>query len=232
MNAPRGPQRGNKITDSPTKRKRADSELAAPNKKAKLEATLNLSSSSSSEEDVKMLQALESKYDVRVHSIISSSKIQKKVASILQHLTDHAAGKTKTETETETGRGSGVVVLRAKAPDTGKLVSIAEIAKRELGKRHGDARVTWFQYIALSEELKERPRNDGNTIIEETKLGGTGAGGDGNDDDFEIMKTPFERAIEGQPRWRGIPVMSLFLSPVPIEELKKRYGEQTNAASK
>ncbi|KAI1808175.1 hypothetical protein F4811DRAFT_340060 [Daldinia bambusicola] len=217
MNAPRGPQRDNKITDSLAKRKRTDSELVAPNKKAKLEASLNLSSS---QEDVKMLQALESKYDVRVHSVISSSKIQKKVASILQHLTDNAASKTKT--------GRSVVVLRAKAPDTGKLVSIAEIAKRELGKRTDGARV-WFQYIALGEELKERPRNEGNTIIEETKLGGTGGG---DEDDFEIMKTPFERAIEGQPRWRGIPVMSLFLSPVSIEELKKRYGEQTNDGSK
>ncbi|KAI1476290.1 hypothetical protein F4774DRAFT_393713 [Daldinia eschscholtzii] len=209
MNASRGPQRGNKTTDTSTKRKRADTEPIAPNKKTKLEASLNLSST----EDIKMLQSLESKYDVRVHSIISSSKIQKKVAGILQHLTNRTTGKTS------------VIVLRAKAPDTGKLVSIAEIAKRELGKRTDDARV-WFQYIALGEELKEIPRGDGNTIIEETKLA------DNGDDDFEIMKTPFERAIEGQPRWRGIPVMSLFLSPVPIEELKKRYGEQTNAEPK
>ncbi|KAK6950822.1 hypothetical protein Daesc_007347 [Daldinia eschscholtzii] len=209
MNAPRGPQRGNKTTDTSTKRKRADTEPIAPNKKTKLEASLNLSST----EDIKMLQSLESKYDVRVHSIISSSKIQKKVAGILQHLTNRTTSKTS------------VIVLRAKAPDTGKLVSIAEIAKRELGKRTDDAHV-WFQYIALGEELKEIPRGGGNTIIEETKLGDTG------DDDFETMKTPFERAIEGQPRWRGIPVMSLFLSQVPIEELKKRYGEQTNAEPK
>ncbi|OTB16677.1 hypothetical protein K445DRAFT_366020 [Daldinia sp. EC12] len=209
MNASRDPQRGNKTTDTSTKRKRADTEPIAPNKKTKLEASLNLSST----EDIKMLQSLESKYDVRVHSIISSSKIQKKVAGILQHLTNRTTNKTS------------VIVLRAKAPDTGKLVSIAEIAKRELGKRTDDAHF-WFQYIALGEELKEIPRGDGNTIIEETKLADTG------DDDFEIMKTPFERAIEGQPRWRGIPVMSLFLSPVPIEELKKRYGEQTNAEPK
>ncbi|KAI2776888.1 hypothetical protein F4815DRAFT_328693 [Daldinia loculata] len=209
MNALRDPQKGNRTSDSLTKRKRADTDPIAPNKKPKLEASLNLSST----EDIRMLQALESKYDIHVHSVISSSKIQKKVVSILQHLTRSATSKTS------------VTVLRAKAPDTGKLVSIAEIAKRELEKRADDARI-WFQYIALGEELKEIPRGDGNTIIEETKLGDTG------DNDFETMKTPFERAIEGQPRWRGIPVMSLFLSPVPIEELKRRYGEQTNAGPK
>ncbi|KAI8962893.1 hypothetical protein F5Y11DRAFT_175671 [Daldinia sp. FL1419] len=209
MNAPKVPQKGNQATDSATKRKRADTESIAPNKKARLEASLNLSST----DDIKMLQTLESKYDVHVSSIVSSSKIQKKVVSILQHFTQPSTSRTT------------VVVLRAKAPDTGKLISIAEIAKRELGKRTGDVRI-WFQYIALGEELKEKPRGNGNTIIEETKLGDTG------DDDFEVMKTPFERALEGQPRWRGIPIMSLFLSPVSIEELKKRYGEQTYSGPK
>ncbi|KAI0095515.1 hypothetical protein F4814DRAFT_185456 [Daldinia grandis] len=209
MNAPKDPSKGNPTSDSLTKRKRADTDPIVPNKKAKLEASLNLSST----EDIRMLQALESKYDIHVHSIISSSKIQKKVVSILRHLARPATSKTN------------VIVLRAKAPDTGKLVSIAEIAKRELEKQADNARI-WFQYIALGEEIKEIPRRDGNTIIEETKLGDTG------DDDFETMKTPFEREIEGQPRWRGIPVMSLFLSPVPIEELKKRYGEQTNVGPK
>ncbi|KAI0838679.1 hypothetical protein F5Y06DRAFT_41627 [Hypoxylon sp. FL0890] len=208
MTALGGAQMGNRAGDSPTKRKRADTNPIPPNKRARLEASLNLSST----EDVKTLQAVESKYEVQVHSIISSSKIQKKVVSVLRHLTSPPTNKT------------GVSILRAKAPDAGKLVSIAEIAKRELEKRTDD-RCRWFQYIALGEELKEIPRGEGNTVIEETKLGDAGE----DDDDFEIMKTPFQRAIEGQPRVRGVPIMSLFLSRVSIEELKKRYGEQTNA---
>ncbi|KAI1140350.1 hypothetical protein F5Y05DRAFT_378076 [Hypoxylon sp. FL0543] len=197
-------------SDSPTKRKRADTNPTPPNKRARLEASLNLSSA----EDVKTLQALESKYEYRVHSIISSSKIQKKVASVLRHLTSPTTNKTS------------VSILRAKAPDTGKLVSIAEISKRELEKGTGDG-CRWFQYIALGEELKEIPRDEGNTVIEETKLGS--AGDADADDDFEVMRTPFQRAIEGQPRLRGVPIMSLFLCRVSVEELKKRYGEQTNA---
>ncbi|KAI2639003.1 hypothetical protein GGS26DRAFT_370079 [Hypomontagnella submonticulosa] len=206
-------KKDNRSGDALAKRKRTDSEPIPPsNKKARLEGSLNTSSM----EDARILQVVESKYETQVHSVISSSKIQKKVTAVLQHLTLPTPNK------------SNVAILRAKAADTGKLVSIAEIAKRELEKRTDDGRI-WFQYIALGEELKERPRDEGNTIIEETKLDG-GSDGDHDDDDFEIMKTPFERAIEGQPRLRGVPIISLFLSRVSIEELKKRYGEQTNTS--
>ncbi|KAI1098605.1 hypothetical protein F4804DRAFT_119319 [Jackrogersella minutella] len=208
MTTSRSPRKGNRGLGSPTKRKRADTGPIPPNKKARLESSLNLSSI----EDAKILQAVESKYEIQVHSIISSSKIQKKVVTVLRHLTSSATNKPN------------VSILRAKASDTGKLVSVAEIAKRELEKRTDDGRI-WFQYIALGEEIKEIPRGEGNTIIEETKLG------DAGDDDFEVMKTPFERAIESQPRLRGVPIMSLFLCRVSVEELKKRYGEQTNADS-
>ncbi|OTB07076.1 hypothetical protein M426DRAFT_318442 [Hypoxylon sp. CI-4A] len=202
--------------ESPTKRKRADTNPIPPNKRAKLETSLNISSS----EDIKTLQAVDSKYEVQVHSVISSSKIQKKVTSVLRHLNSPSTVKTN------------VSVLRAKASDAGKLVSIAEIAKRELGKQT-DPDGNWYQYIALGEELKEIPRSDGNTIIEETKLGGARGGSrDDDDDDFETMKTPFERAIQGQPRMRGVPIMNLFLCRISIEELKRRYGEQTNTLPK
>ncbi|KAI1207136.1 uncharacterized protein F4807DRAFT_188497 [Annulohypoxylon truncatum] len=204
MTVPGRPRKGNQDCSSPTKRKRAETGPILSNKRARPENSFNLSST----DDAKILQAVESKYDVQVHSIISSSKIQKKVAAILQHL-DSPASKT------------AVSILRAKASDAGKLVSVAEIAKRELGKRTDGGRV-WFQYIALGEELKEIPR-EGDTVIEETRL-------DDDDVDFEVMKTPFQRAIETQPRLRGVPIVSLFLCRVSIEELK-RYGEQTSTGS-
>ncbi|KAI6089874.1 hypothetical protein F4821DRAFT_43935 [Hypoxylon rubiginosum] len=215
MTAPGNPQKGNQSSDSPTKRKRADTipNPVHPNKRARLETSLNVSSA----EDIRTLQAVESKYEVQVQSVISSSKIQKKVTSILRYLAVPPNGDAVSPAQK-----TRVVVLRAKASDAGKLVSIAEIAKRELGKDN-DGEHVWYQYISLGEELKEIPRDDGNTIIEETRLGG-------DDDDFETMKTPFERAIEGQPRLRGVPIMSLFLCRASIEELKKRYGEQTNAS--
>ncbi|XXH03491.1 hypothetical protein Hte_009896 [Hypoxylon texense] len=218
MTALGSPRKGNRSSHSPTKRKRADT-VPVPfptNKRARLETSLNVSSA----EDVKALQAVESKYEVQVQSVISSSKIQKKVTSVLRHLT----APPNSDATTSAAQKIRVAVLRAKASDAGKLISIAEIAKRELAKGKDDGR-NWFQYISLGEEIKEIPRDDGNTIIEETRLGG---GED--DDDFETMKTPFERAVEGQPRLRGVPIMSLFLCRASIEELKRRYGEQTNAS--
>lgn len=227
---------------------------AAPNKRPRLASTLKIAEAS----DAKILAAVESKYDVQTHSVISSSKIQKKVTSVLRHL--------QPATTPVNPPRPRVSVLRARAADAGKLISIAEIAKREMlkssGERQGPGR--WYQYIALGSETKEMDRDDqsrgssaalkeGKTAIEDTIFGRQARGqsadpemaganddeqqqqqekeqdeDDKGDDDFEEMKTPFERAIEGTSKIRVVPVMSLFLSPVPIDEIRRRYGEQTN----
>ncbi|KAK8084759.1 hypothetical protein PG997_006030 [Apiospora hydei] len=246
---------GGDITTS-TKRKRSEPPTPAGNpattdatattssKRPRLASTLNITASS----DAKILAAVESKYDVQTHSVISSSKIQKKVTSVLRHLQPVPKERTR------------VSVLRARASDAGKLISIAEIAKREMLKSggHQDETKRWYQYIALGAETKDverekgrssNGRGEGKTVIDETILAQRQAPGekemtddeqqqgrekerdenkDEDDDDFEQMKTPFERAIEGTPKIRAVPVMSLFLSLTPIDELRRRYGEQTN----
>ena len=180
-----------------------------------------------------ILAELSVKYNVHPASVISSSKIQKKVTSVLRHLTTATAAKPR------------VSVLRAKAADAGKLISISEIAKRELAKDQSKDVYAgrWFQYIGLGEEVHEVPRDvEGRTIVEDTILGARSTeemdadktrrkeaeAEDDDDGGFEHMKTPFERAIEGRPRKRAVPMMCLFLSRVPITELSKRYGEQSN----
>ncbi|KAJ1331961.1 Alba [Microdochium nivale] len=193
-------------------------------------------------------------YDVQIHSVLSSSKMQKKVASVLRHLSP-TVGKAKGDDDDNYGAAAGtapgeassqpkkVTVLRARASDAGKLVSIAEIAKREIEKTGGR---TWYQYISVGEELEQRERGKAAgghaSVVEETILDDDGdndnngkgkddqdGGDDNDDDDFEIMKTRFERAIEGRPLVRGVPVMALFLSRTPLDELRRRFGEQTNA---
>ncbi|KAK7931615.1 hypothetical protein PG985_002327 [Apiospora marii] len=246
---------GRNTTTASTKRKRSEpptpnpaaaAAAAPPSKRPRLASTLSIAEAS----DAKILAAVESKYDVQTHSVISSSKIQKKVTSVLRHL------QPPTTSATNPSPKPRVSVLRARAADAGKLISIAEIAKREMLKSNG---ARWYQYIALGSETKEvgrddRPRmssaqKEGKTVIEDTILGrqiqGQSATGDTDDeqqqhqetgrdeddegdDGFEEMKTPFERAIEGTPKIRAAPVMSLFLSPIPIDELRRRYGEQTN----
>lgn len=227
---------------SPAKRKRtvafAADESAAdnahsrpPTKKARLAADLSISRP----DDRKALETVESKYDVQIHSIVSSTKIQKKVASVLRHLQEPDA--TAVGAEAAPGRPR-VIVLRGPAAVAGKLVSIAEIAKREVAAQESGH---WFQYIALGQDIKESPR-ERPAIVEETILDGrntaskddSARGSDDEDDeedDFEYMKTPFERAIEGKPRKHAVAVMSLFLARVPVDELKRRFGEQNNTTS-
>ncbi|KAI8624842.1 hypothetical protein F5Y19DRAFT_284037 [Xylariaceae sp. FL1651] len=236
------------------KRKHADAssstEYTAPSNKRQC---LNRSLSLLSRDDTKTLNTVDTRYDVQLQSVISSSKIQQRVSAMLRHLAPpplnplpkipaHDSGSSVTST---TAPKTSISILRAKAPETGKLITIAEIAKREIEKEQsrddsgegeaGQVSTTgrWFQYIALGEEVQQRRRDEGNTIVEDTVLGGQGV--DENEtsdgDDFEIMKTPFERATEGRPLKRGVPVMSLFLSRSSIEELKRRYGEQTNGPS-
>lgn len=233
--APQGAGREGKAQQ---KRKRvdevpsADAGNGSANKRARLAFDLHITS----DEDKRALELVDSRCDVLVHSVISSSKIQKKVTSVLKHLTATAAAKPR------------VSVLRAKAADAGKLISISEISKRELAKLQSNDKHAgrWFQYIGLGEEVKEVPRDvEGRTIVEDTILGARstveteGVAADktkekeveAEDEDegsFEHMKTPFERAIEGRPLQRAVPMMSLFLSRVPITELSKRYGEQSN----
>lgn len=222
---------------SSAKRKRSeDTPATEPQQRKKARLTSDLSMTSS--KDIKLLKAVQSKYDVQVHSVISSSKIQKKVTSVIQHLTSSVPTPSSTK--------GAVSILRAKAADAGKLITISEIAKREISKQKGVDDGRWFQYIGLGEEIKEtakekdKSKGEGKTIVEDTMLGGEvqmedepqddadDKTDDDDVDDFEIMQTPHERAIEGRPMLRSIPIMSLFLSRISIVELKKRYGEQTD----
>ncbi|KAI0110900.1 hypothetical protein GGR51DRAFT_547550 [Nemania sp. FL0031] len=224
------------------KRKRADtgSSTQQPTITSNKRQCLTSSLCPSNDDDAKILDAIDARYDVQLQSVISSSKIQKRVSAILRHLAQ-AIPSPSAESPAEKGTPkTRVSILRAKATEVGKLISIAEIAKREIEKEQPNGDVAgeadqerkagrWFQYIALGEELQKKQRVEDNTTIEGTVLGGSGSDGKGDEDDeFEVMKTPFERAIQGRPLVRGVPVMSLFLSRSPVEELRKRYGEQTN----
>lgn len=121
--------------------------------------------------------------------------------------------------------------MHAKAPCAAKMISIAEIAKREISKEGGK----WFQYnkvesvmVEAKEDVKKADKDKGKVGGEEKD--GEGGGGweeTGSDEEttaFETMKTPFERANEGVPKMRAMPVMTLYLSRVRIDSLRKAYG--------
>jgi hypothetical protein len=202
-----------------SKRKLSESDVQrtdGPNKRTRLSTYVALSS----ETDIKAVDAVESSHDVQTHSISSGSKIQRKVTAVLQHLPP-----STNPASTATAK---ICVLRARAPDAAKMISIAEIAKRELEKEEG---TRWFQYVTLGEEIQERPRGSGESGCAETVLGGeakTPHDEDDDGDDYEVMEKPSDRALHGRPLVRGVPIMSLFLSRVSVAELRNRYGEQTN----
>ncbi|KAI1270763.1 hypothetical protein F5Y18DRAFT_21275 [Xylariaceae sp. FL1019] len=225
------------------KRKRADTSSttdAAPGtKRQRLNERLNMIS----DDNVKLFDVIDSRYDIHLQSVISASKIQQRVRAAYNHLVIPVL-EGVVEDDTPPTSKNKITILRAKAPFAGKLVSIAEIVKRKIEEeaksklepKRDDVRSKggWYQYIALGEEKQLKPRIPEETIIEDTVLGGRKDDEDNDmddEDDFEVMKTPFERAIQGQPKLHRIPIMSLFLSRTPVEELRKRYGEQTNVVA-
>ena len=158
---------------------------------------------------------LEDTHDVTSMSIISSSKIEQKVARALQVLSEYPAvplAKPK------------VLMLHSKAAVASKMISIAEITKREIVKNGGK----WYQYNKLGEVIEGKKEKRGGLGKERSAMEDVSMAGNGNDEagnaseeEFETMKTPFERAIEGKPKIRATPVMTLYLSRVRIESLRK-----------
>ena len=163
------------------------------------------------------LLGLEGTHDVTSMSIISSSKIEQKVTRALQILSEYPAippAKPK------------AVMLHSKAPVASKMISIAEIIKRELVKNSGK----WYQYNKLGEVVEEKKDKDGGRGKEKNTgedvsmtENGSGDAENASDEEFETMKTPFERAIEGKPKIRATPVMTLYLSRVRIDSLRKDH---------
>ena len=157
--------------------------------------------------------------------IISSSKMSSKIARSLDTL---VLGKINMA---DVNCKPGLVVMYAKAATASKMVSVVEVVKREIGQKGGK----WYQYNALGETMVVIPRRqpksekvgNGKRQADEKEV-------DGEEDEesyFETMKTKQERILEGTDRQRAVPVLTVYLSKVPIEKLKMKYGEQTNATT-
>ena len=161
------------------------------------------------------LHHLESTHDITSMHIISSSHIQQKVTRALEVLSVWP---------TPQNEKPKVVKLHAKAGVASKLVSIAEISKREVGKEGGK----WFQYNKVEPVMVGQKQKVGKG--KEEKGDGVGEKDDIGEESgeestaFETMKTPWERANEGKPKMRAVPVITVFLSRVRIDGLRKAFG--------
>lgn len=228
------------------KRKQPDEEAAAsaaPNSSKKPRPDNGLASQptmSSLQPLTGFITDLKTSYEVKTLSVLSSTSISKRVDTILQHLSRfHPWDSTVLP---------GVVLLYARSSTTNKLITIAETVRRRIH----EADQKWYQYNRLYEMEWAAKQNflasklDSNiSIVGHTDIKGAGGEGDGDGDDgddgdseyFETMSggaavtpTQFERAVHGEPKSRQVTHMSIFLSRIPVPELKARdnFAVQSN----
>lgn len=147
-------------------------------------------------------------YDVRIMSIVSSTKIRNRVQQATQALTS-----VSTEGAPQ---NPVVVVLTAREGTASKLITIVEITKRNLD----DAKKSWYQYSCVEPKMVEIARKTSNARnsmddCEDEDEGGVA---------FETMLSAVERKLMDKPKYRAVPVMTVFLSCSPIKALKVAHG--------
>lgn len=147
--------------------------------------------------------SLESKYELLKLSVHSSTQISNRTAAVLAKLEATQGSDSKPK----------IVVLRAGARTASKLISIIEIAKRDLISKG----IKFFQYTALSSEMIEIQRKPkrGTGIPAEQENADDGD----SDDAFETMGA----VPDTGSKKRLVPVMTVYLSTKSIKELAKEY---------
>lgn len=152
--------------------------------------------------------SLQDRYDLVNLSVAGGTQISSRTSTVISKLTSSSNNNNNEEVQKPI-----IIALTASAKTAGKLISIAEIAKREITAKRG----TVFQYNALSSKMVEIPRR--------TKKGThRGAEQEGDevesDDAFEVMGA----VPESETVKRNVPVMTVYLSSVSVKELKDAYG--------
>ncbi|EPE08158.1 hypothetical protein F503_00941 [Ophiostoma piceae UAMH 11346] len=197
-----------------------------------------------------ILAELQHKHAVRVLSVISSTRMEKRIRAILDHLANGTPGSGG-----EGGEGSerakalpGVVLLHARAPDANKLVSIAEIVKRRIreghfaapaadlmsdgppkstkkntkkkGKDAHAAAVAWYQYDRIYDVQSARKKKPDTEAA--SGSGADDAGSEEEEDGFEPAMHRLEAALGDKSAGTVVTTyMSIILSRTPLLELYK-----------
>lgn len=187
-----------------------------------------------------LLGELRPRRNVLVLSVLSSSKMEKRIAAILSHLgqpspVDPAEGAVNASTPPR----PGVVLLHARAADAGKLISITEIAKRRIregffreGVRNTAQKtvLAWYQYNRLYDvetpvaAVRTKPglKNHENEN-QDRQDQDQEPGSEDEDDGFEPMPQHFQQALGDAAPNNTVArtYLSVFLSRVPVPELLK-----------
>lgn len=158
------------------------------------------------QDHVDVVNQLTPKYNITPLSVISSSSIRTRTASSITHLNGAS-----------TDDKPALVLLYARTAEAVKLITIAEQVKRLLAESGSK----WYQYNQLFDSNTEEEKKREKERIEKTELHkGRNEDDDDDDGDFETMQDRFTRAVVRQPAERKIKSMRIFLSTVPVQELK------------
>lgn len=155
--------------------------------------------------------ALDEKVLVEHHSITrlsvqSNTQISSRATAVISKLSN--------QQESETTTKPALVVLSAQSRWASKLISIVEIAKRDLESKG----VKVFQYNALSSELIEFDRKPKTKTSEPERAAVEEAASD--DDAFQTMGAH----EEGGKKKRAVPIMTVYLATGPVKALKSEFG--------
>ena len=186
------------------------------------------------------LQHLKVKHNFLAVSVVSSSKMEQKVNSVVAFLGGNAG---------EEPRSSNVVYLCSKAAVASKMVAIVEIAKQALIRPD----LKLWQYSSVEGSIQTMKRKEigaqserrgpadvpstgskqGQQIDEDSITGLSGAQIRGTQnrtfDEEEVFfetssNTQRAPAVDFPKRVRNLPILSIYLSNTRISELKARYG--------
>ncbi|PPJ59187.1 hypothetical protein CBER1_03070 [Cercospora berteroae] len=168
--------------------------------------------------------SLQGKYALEKFGVASGTQISSRTSAVVGKL----VMMTTHQDDTTAAALPVVVAITAASPRAaGKLISIVEIAKRDLVARQ----VPVYQYAALGSRLDEIPRrgNHGDNKTKRGEKGRTAATGGGGEQDDESSDDAFEvmgQAQGSETKKRNVPVLTVYLSTVSVKELKVACGEQ------
>jgi hypothetical protein len=158
-------------------------------------------------------------------SIQSNTQISAKATNVISKLSPTTQEKDSSKTDTDPNTKPPLIILRAQSRWASKLISIVEIAKRNL--ESPDSGVKVLQYSSLSSEMVE--------IERKPKTKGLGAPlpegeGEGSDDEgaFQTMGASAPTASSGQDeggmKKRAVPVLTVYLATRPVKALRSEFG--------
>jgi len=200
---------------------------------------------------------LSSTHSITHLSIQSNTQISPKATTIISKFSPSEPTTTKDSTTTTANQQQKkqqpppLIILRAQARWASKLISIVEIAKRNLEQSTNNAEnntstvnnpIKIFQYSSLSSELIETQRRNQPKKTQGLGLGAAapegqeGAGSDDDDDDegaFQTMDSTAaatsrssEAVDEGgmEKKKRAVPVLTVYLAGAPVKALRSEFG--------